>query len=186
MDITLLFVTPYAPGRFCSPKPLLMKNLSALAVLGLFALLSGCVSSTPEWKPVSEATEAEYQRYMAGGNGSLVGEASVTPPGKNTVKASGKTVTLDPATSVGEEWWAKAGTHWKHRTLTPPSPMFLKARRSANADSEGRFEFTGLAPGSYFLRTEVTWEVGYEIQGVIVGTWVEIHPGETARVTMGR
>lgn len=142
----------------------------------------------PQWNPVSDAAEAEYSAYLAKGTGVLTGQAFLTQKGGGVVKAAGRTVTLDPATSVGNEWWGKAGKLWAHRMLTPASPGFQKARRTSVADADGRFKFTELPPGQYFVRTEVTWEIGgyYPTQGGLVGQPVEVADGQTKEVILNQ
>ena len=166
-----------------------MKNMRVYFVALAAALLSGCVTMTPpQWNPVSDATEAEYQPYLTGGTGSVTGQAFLTQAGGAVVTAAGRTVTLDPATSVGNEWWGKAGKLWVFRALTPPSPGFAKARRTTVADAEGRFKFSDLAAGKYYVRTEVTWEVGDYVptQGGLVGQVVEVRDGKTSEVILNQ
>lgn len=150
-----------------------------LYLVALALLLAGCASvPPPQWNSVNDSAEAEYQPYMAGGVGTISGQAFLTQRGGGVVTAAGRNVTLDPATSVGIEWWAKAGKYCRHRSLTPPSPGFAKARRATVADAEGRFRFSDLAPGKYYVRTEVTWEAGGEFgltpQGGLVGQLVDV------------
>ena len=119
-----------------------------LFLLALVVVLSGCMIPPPQWNAVSDAAEAEYQPYLAGGTGSVTGQAFLTQRGGGVVKAAGRTVTLDPATSVGNEWWGKAGKIWVHHSLTPPSTGFSKARRTTIADADGKFKLSALAAGS--------------------------------------
>ncbi len=166
-----------------------MKNVKAFIGALTAAVLSGCVSLTPpHWNPITDATEAEYQPYLAGGTGCVTGQAFLAQVGGGVVKAAGRTVTLDPATSVGNEWWGKAGKIWAFRSLTPPSPGFAKVRRTTVADADGRFKFTALAAGKYYVRTEVTWEIGgYEpTQGGLVGQLVEIRDSQTSEVILNQ
>jgi hypothetical protein len=107
------------------------------------------------------------------------------------VKAAGRTVTLDPATSVGTEWWTKVGRSWEHRKLTLPSPGFAKARRTTVADADGRFKFSGLTAAKYYVRTEgteVTWEAGrYSLsQRGLVGQPVEVRDGQTTKIIVNQ
>jgi hypothetical protein len=165
-----------------------MKSMNIVSV-ALMAVLSGCATMPPpppQWNPVSEAAEAEYRPYFEEGSGSITGQAFLAQRGGGVVKAAGRTVSLDPATSIGNEWWGKAGKFWVHRSLTSPSPGFAKARRTTVADADGRFKFSGLPVGKYYVRTEVTWEIGgyNSTQGGLVGQLVEIRDGQTVDVIL--
>lgn len=151
-----------------------------LAALGVAA--TGCARRgprSPTWLPQSEAREAEYRPYMAPGTATLTGQAFLTRRDGGVVKAAGRKVTLDPATSVGAEWWDKVGRLWLQAHLVPPSEAFWKARRTVVADADGRFKFADLPAGRYYVRSEVTWEVGgyYPTQGGLVGKLIEVRPG---------
>lgn len=165
-----------------------MKRPLSIATL---AVLVGCVPPAPEpapptWNAVSDAAEAEYAPFLKDGTASLTGQAFMVQSGGGTVKAAGRNVTLDPATSVGNEWWGKAGTSWRFRALTPPSPGFQKAHRTVVADADGRFTFKALPAGRYYLRTEVTWDAGayYGAQGGLTGHLVEIKDGQAVEVIL--
>ena len=148
-------------------------------LLCIFTILSiGCTPPQlppPTWNENTDASENEYAPYMKEGTGILTGQAFMSQKNGGTVKGAGSNVTLDPATTVGHEWWAKAGTQWVHRGLTPPSANFHKLRRTTVADADGRFEFRNLPAGKYYVRTEVTWNVPYlGIQGGLVGRLIEV------------
>ncbi len=140
----------------------------------------------PTFNTATDATEAEYGPYLKEGSGMLIGQAFMTQRGGTVVKGAGRNVTLDPVTTVGNEWWGKAGKVWIHRNLVPSSPNFLKARRTIVADGDGRFKFANLPAGKYFVRTEVTWFIGdgYPTQGGLVGQIVEITEGKVAEVVL--
>jgi len=59
----------------------------------------------------------------------------------------------------GNEWSGKAGRIWVHRSLTPPAPAIAKAHRTVVADEDGKFQFSELPPGRYYVRAETTWKV---------------------------
>jgi hypothetical protein len=126
----------------------MMKKLVMSAAVCTVAACASVVP-LPQWSEMTSAKDAQYEPYLAGGKGALVGQAFLAQQGGGVVKASGREVTLDPATDVGAEWWSKAGRLWVHRYLVPPSAAFLKARRTTVADADGRFKFDGLSPGSY-------------------------------------
>ncbi|MEQ6342932.1 MAG: hypothetical protein M3A44_15135 [Gammaproteobacteria bacterium] len=156
--------------------------------LALLAGISGCatVVPLPQWSMSPEASETEYGQYLQGGSATLSGQAFLTQQNGGVVKAAGRTVTLDPATSIGNEWWGKAGKFWVHRALTPPSPGFLKARRTTTADADGKFRFQDLPAGKYYVRTEVTWEIGgyNPTQGGLVGQVVEVKESQNREVIL--
>src|SRR4051812_2922499 len=139
-----------------------MRNLCLRAIWGgVLGMLAACATPPPppQWHPVSKASEAEYQPYLRVGTGALVGQASMVNRVGAVVKASGRIVFLDPATTVGQEWWNEAGKIWAHRSQTPPSPSFGKARRKTKADAQGKFKFSGLPAGKYYVSAEITWKV---------------------------
>jgi hypothetical protein len=158
----------------------------------LSLLLTACAIPTqpeippPEWNAVTDTLEREYEPFFASGTATLRGQAFLTQIGGGVVVAAGQTVQLDPATTIGNEWWGKAGHTWKWRALTPPSAAFLKARRQTVADAEGRFTFKNLPAGKYYVRTEVTWYGGYPstLQGGLVGIPVEIADGEVREIVL--
>lgn len=158
-----------------------MKARTATISFVLLATI-GCVPPdvAPQWMPSTSALEAEYVPFFGSGTGSLVGQAFIRQNGGGVVKAAGKTVTLDPATTIGKEWAEKAGTKWESRSFTPPSQGFTKARRSTVADAEGRFHFSDLPKGKYIVRTEVTWMVPYwPDQGGALLFYVDIRDGQS-------
>jgi len=162
-----------------------------VSILGLAVVLvfAGCetLPPPPTWNPVTAELEAEYQPYLVAGAGTLTGQAFLSQRGGGVVKAAGQNVVLDPATTLGNEWWGKAGKKWVHRMLTPPSPAFAKARRTVVADADGKFHFSKLPAGKYYVHTEVTWDVAYlGVQGGIVGQLIEVPIDGTAEVILNQ
>lgn len=157
-------------------------------LLPLALSLSACATTytPPQWGSATPATEAEYAPYRKEGTGTLKGQAFLTQNGGGVVKGAGRTVTLDPATSTGIDWWEKAGKHWLHRASQPPSKGFEDTRRTTVADADGRFVFTDLPAGKYYVRTSVTWEIGgyNPTQGGLVGKAVTISEGKTTDVVL--
>lgn len=160
----------------------------SLFILAL-GLLAGCAAPPPPklvWNTLTPANEQEYESYQKPGTGSLSGQAFFALQGGGVVKAAGRRVTLDPATAIGREWWTKAGRSYVYRMQVPPSPSFIQARRTTIADAEGRFHFSRLPSGSYYVRTDVTWEVGHSepTQGGLVGRIAEVKDGEATEVVL--
>ena len=164
-----------------------MKHYIALA---LAVALSGCVTVAPppSWNTSDERLESEHAAYADKGTSTISGQAFLTQAGGSVVKAAGRNVTLDPATTIGDEWWGKAGKYWAHRHVLPPSPAFIKARRTVVADADGKFSFKAIPAGKYYVRTEVTWEVGGYVptQGGLVGQLVEVRPNDSKEVILNQ
>ncbi|MDD5384562.1 MAG: carboxypeptidase-like regulatory domain-containing protein [Gallionella sp.] len=142
-------------------------------------ILSACATPPappPTWNSHSPENEAaEYTPYLTNGSGTITGQAFLKQRGGGVVVAAGQVVTLDPATSSAIEWWKKAGTNYELRELTHPSTDFQKARKTAVADASGKFTFSNLPTGKYFVRTILTWEVPFHgMQGGVLGEIVEV------------
>ena len=162
-----------------------MNKIWTVAAVVSATLLVGCATRVPapKWSGVSDATEAEYVPYRVKGTATLSGQAFAVQQGGGTVKAAGRKVTLDPATTSGTNWWYQAGKTYRFRHALPPSDAFKEVRRTVVADADGRFTFTDLPAGSYYVGTDVTWTVPYHgIQGGVVTTKVEIADGENKSV----
>lgn len=170
------------------------KKLKAVACAAAPLLIAACAHNQdayipqppPAWSAASPDAEAEYKKYL---NGSITirGQAFMTQSGGATVKAAGRTVTLDPATSVSDDWWNKAGRRPQFSDMEPPFPQFKLSRRTTTADADGRFSFSKLAPGDYYIRTSVGWSVVTYTpglgalsvpQGGVLGRRIQVKGGE--------
>lgn len=132
---------------------------------------------------LSPATDVEYAPYRVAGTAVITGQAFLTTRGGDVKRAAGRQVILDPATPYATRWWQRVGIDTERFVLTPPDARYQNARRTTTADADGRFRFTGLAPGTYIVRTVVTWEApGSGLQGGVVGAEAKIGAGETKDV----
>lgn len=151
------------------------------------AFLAGCASKPFEWTANTPEFDKEYVQYSKPGTGAIQGQAFLQQRNGATVKASGRVVYLDPATTLATQWFENYGRYYMPPDdYAPPSKLFESARRQTIADAEGRFKFSNLPDGSYYIRTTVTWEtvayrvlyVGTSTQGGIVKAKVEVKNGE--------
>ena len=162
-----------------------MKNIIIAAIF--LAGLSACASRppTPTYTAFSPNAESEYAPYLLKGTAEISGQGFLAQKGGGTVKAAGREVILDPVTEVSTKWWYQAGKVWAYRNSTPPSVNFRAARRTTIADADGRFKFADLSAGSYYIRTEVTWDVPFHgIQGGLVTGTVTVKDGESKQTIL--
>jgi hypothetical protein len=76
-------------------------------------------------------------------------------------------------------------------TFVPPSPHYeSQAGRTETCDSQGNFHFSGLADGTYYVVSRVTWGVPLQFytapQGGVLMMRVSVHGGETKRIILTR
>jgi hypothetical protein len=76
--------------------------------------------------------------------------------------AARRLVLLDPATGYADRWYQYLGKLPVNFGTPAPADIFEAARRATTSDAEGRFTFSDLPAGKYFVRTElrrVWWTV---------------------------
>ena len=133
-------------------------------IVGILLVQAGCATASgppPVARPLLGPADAlEYSVFAAGGSLELRGQAFLTTRGGDVKVGAGRMVTLDPATTYSTEWFRRFGGDVEEFGALPPDSRFAAARRTATADADGRFIFSDLAPGTYLLRTTVTWETG--------------------------
>lgn len=139
------------------------------------------------------ATLADYLPYSESGTGSIEGQAFLTTRGGDVKRAAGRLVTLDPATTLGIDWYNRIGsTSVLLFDATPPDSIFTARRRTTTADADGRFRFDSLPAGSYIVRTTVTWEIPgtisgtMETQGGVVSAIVPLKAGERKKIVLSQ
>ncbi len=135
-----------------SPRCLRLIAVIPLIVLATTPIL--VAKKPPTYPPFPEA---DYAAFAAGGTATISGQAFLRTVGGDVKTGAGSDVTLDPVTDYSRVWWDNFGSWWSKKKEIPPDQRFRSARRFTQADAEGKFQFTGLAPGRYFLRSVVVW-----------------------------
>jgi hypothetical protein len=140
-------------------------------------------------------SEAEYAPYLApNGKSSLAGKAFITTDGGSVQPAVGQPVTLDPATSSSRRWYNRVGMVCGSFDSASPDDLFRRTRRRMVTDADGNFTFSGLPPGTYFVRTGVLWDAPEPTdlfhtitrQYALVSSTVTFKDGERKQITLSQ
>ena len=132
--------------------------------LAMALALAGCQSSAPIVAINSSFDPAAAAYVKKRGEGTIEGHAFLREKAGGTVNAAGEVVRLIPATAYARERFAKL---YGERKFVPVSaypkaqetdPRYADYIRTTKAESTGKFSFDHVAPGSYFISTQVTWE----------------------------
>lgn len=120
-------------------------------VLLLVALLMmGCART---YERQAEFIPEEYAPYEGTGTARVCGQAYLSMEGGQHHLASGDRVLLAPATSYTEE--AIMVKVKRGRKMVKPAPEAMKFEHHTKTDAEGRFCFTGLPAGEYYVVADI-------------------------------
>lgn len=170
-------------------------NYSVFKLINLFCLilsLSACVGRDLEITAKFDPREAAFVKN--GGSARLSGQAFMRQNGGGVVTCAGEEVNLFPATKYATERFAKiygdvSGGRinvFQGVSLKGVPPEYLEYRRVATCDAEGDFEFSGVAPGTYYVQSRVVWMVpnSYFPEGGSVAKRVTLRSGQRLRVLL--
>jgi hypothetical protein len=153
--------------------------LAALAAV----LLTGCETTQPPSVQVAARFEPREAAFVkAKGEGRIDGHAFLKTPNGTAKNAVGELVRLIPATAYARERFDKlyGGKKYVPATAYPQTettdPAYVEAQRVTKTDSNGRFSFEGVAPGTYYLATQIVWrpEGSFGAQGGAVWELVTV------------
>lgn len=141
-----------------------MRRIVPLAAVLSAMFLAACNSArgpAPDMR--FDAAEAAYIR--APGKATIVGQAFLRDnTGQVNVRyASGEVVRLIPATRYAQARFAHfyGGSKFVPAASIPkiePDPGYVAYTRTTKTGSTGRFSFDQVAPGRYFLTTQLVWK----------------------------
>ena len=121
----------------------------APSLLLVAALATGCAHATGPAARQAAFNEQEYAQYAYAGTGTISGQVMVRAEGGQTRPAEGSQVSLNPVTSYSTEWWNR--TVVGGLNLRSADDREQKYLRTALTDAQGRFVFSDLPRGEYFV-----------------------------------
>ena len=132
--------------------------------MGLGVVLALALSACVERQPATVAFSVEEAAFIRKtGTTTITGHAFRTKPSAVVVNAAGEVVRLVPATAYARERFQnlygkrKYVPHRDYPRDDSPDPAYGDYTRTTKAESNGRFIFRNVAPGEYFLTTQIIW-----------------------------
>lgn len=164
---------------------MLVKVAKLVAIL----TVAGCATPRPTWTPMP-FDEVEYAALAKEGTGTLRGQVFAKTRGGDVKKGAGNLVVLLPATKYGDQRYQEEFISNKLAAVGE-DPRYVKYAKTKTTDGDGKFEFTNLPPGKYYLLSHITWESpstsgGTELQGGRVFGKFEVKNGAATDAILTR
>lgn len=167
-----------------------------LATLIAAATLAGCAAPRQATFTPLPFDQTEYDALPKTGSGVVRGQVFAKTVGGDVKKGAGNSVMLIPVTAFRRQWYDQvlmkgslATTQWDSR--------YNQYDRKKVTDGDGKFEFTDVPPGKYYVLSNVTWETISDNRylrqagitdtqgGMVVGT-VDVANGAVAEAILSR
>ena len=150
-------------------------------------LLSACAPAIYPRQAIFN--ESEYAPYKGVGTAIVYGEAFLLTRGGDVKKGAGARIYLSPVTSYSTEFFQRSVLAGQR--LEDPDPRVVPYVRTTIADSEGKFEFSDVPAGTFYLYCWIVWEVpiGYGNTmptGGAAGTQIQLKSADRTRVILTR
>ena len=142
-------------------------RFALLSCLFLSCLFLTACNTTRSDMPAFDAKAAEVINQQ--GKGKIEGHAFFRSNSGTVYYAAGEWVRLIPATAYAQARFEQIygnGRFNKPSLFAPAAtadPDYVRMMRSTKAESTGRFTFENVAPGNYFVATQITWVPDGEI-----------------------
>jgi hypothetical protein len=162
----------------------IVQTAMALLVFLAVGLLAACVSG-PKLESVFDPREADAINQS--GFGAVNGQAFLKRSDGSVVYAAGSDVYLIPRSAYADAHMAYLfqGSKFNNTVEEPSTDRdYLALTKRTKADNDGRFTFSLLADGDYYLLTKITWKEGKVEAGGNLMEFVSLNGGQTVQVFM--
>ena len=139
--------------------PTTTRKMKTIAILVCAAILAtGCAGrrAAALYAPLPFDAE-EYAALPKTGTGTVKGQVFAKTVGGDVKKGAGNVVALLPATSFRKHWYSESYLPSRPASVAP-DVRHEAYDKEKTTDGEGRFEFTDVPPGQYFVLSSVKWE----------------------------
>ncbi|MBK9081287.1 MAG: carboxypeptidase regulatory-like domain-containing protein [Rhizobiales bacterium] len=136
----------------------------SLGALVLALTLAACQATQPAPVTIATRFDAKAAAFVkATGTTRIDGHAFIKKPSGTPAFAVGEIVRLVPATAYAKERFDKlfggakfvAATAYAKAEETDPA--YVEMTRTTKSESSGRFSFENVAPGTYYVTTQIVW-----------------------------
>jgi hypothetical protein len=161
-----------------------VRTIAALLLLLVTGLVAGCVSG-PKLESVFDPSEAETINQS--GFGAVSGQAFLKRSDGSVVYAAGSEVYLIPHSTYADAHmnYLFQGRKFNNTVKAPSTePAYLSMTKRTKADADGRFTFTLLGDGNYYLLTKIAWKEGKVEAGGDLMEFVSLNGGQRVEVFM--
>jgi hypothetical protein len=128
------------------------------------------------------------------GTNTIEGSALLRQQGGGVVTCGGSEVDLIPASKYASErltylyggpdgGYTSALSMMYYKEPPPPNPEYQRTWRKTICDAQGKFKFTNLPDGGWYVLSEVRWTVNTP-QGGYIAKFVQVKDGETKEVVL--
>jgi hypothetical protein len=171
-----------------------MSRKAAFIALALCAeLLGGCMPF--HYSHTVPLSEADYAPYLSAGTATITGTVSAKMRAGDISNGAESFVYLVPVTPYSTEWFEHAMV--SSHNISGTDPRSLRAARSTVVGPDGRFQFSNLPAGDYYLSCTITRSIppfrigrfrlgNSSIERVDTYARVTVRPGEQAQVIVTR
>lgn len=172
-----------------------MHKIKSILVVAAIVLATGCAATQVQLNSRFDAVEAK--KLMEKGGNTIVGSAFLRQRDGDLVTCSGFVVQLVPVTAYAtERALAYFGTTVRafapdegifNKNMPPRPADYDRYSKTTTCDVSGKFKFTDLADGSYFITTTITWMAGeYSRQGGTLLQRVYVDGNEPVEIVMSQ
>ena len=167
-----------------------MKNLAIFCLLFVFV---SC-ATTPPVTTLSLYDRDEVSWFFENGTGRIEGDGFLRRNDGMLVKCAGNQVGIFPVSEYATEritnlYGSPNGGYntagYGTRQVDEADPLYLQDAKMQTCDVDGKFSFSNLPAGEYYVLTRVTWKINdYYFEGGDIARKVSVENESTTKVTL--